>query len=83
VTPVMVVPDAGTGAPAHIAGVGARVSRSAPRRTGGSGITGPPPTTRRRPPTKGNGKAPASGKPTKRKPSRGKPTKHKSARRGP
>jgi hypothetical protein len=31
VTPVIAVPDAGTGAPAHIAGAGASVSKSAPR----------------------------------------------------
>jgi hypothetical protein len=66
VTPVMAVPDAGTGAPAHIAGMGARVSKSAPPPAKGK------PTKRK----------PSSGKPTKRKPSSGKPTKHKSTRRG-
>ena len=77
VTPIVAIPDASTGAQAHIAGAGVSVSKSAPslQHTGGSG--GQPPTTQHNAPTRGKGGALTRGKPRKRKPTADKRSKHK------
>ena len=65
VTPVVAVPDVSTGAQAHIAGVGASVSKSSAH---GSGSGGPASTVPGSAPTTGKGGTPKGGGPPNHKP---------------